>query len=710
MATLQKIRNQGGILVSIFIGVALVAFIVGDALSSGSSLMNRSRNKIGEVAGESIDVQDYQNEITKNEEMAKMMSNLSALPEKEQQRIRESTWAMMVAKIILNQEYEALGLGLSAEELYDHLLGNNMDPNLRQIFTDPNTGVLDRERANQTAKMITAYPDNHPDKIFWLNTENQVATRRMMEKYNTLLSKGLYISKDQIKESAVNSYTTADLSYIMKSYSSISDSSVTVTQNEIKEYYNSHQYLFNQDELRQIEYVYFEVTPSAQDIEETKTWVEKIIPEFEAAPGIMEFARLSSEKRFDPVYYKKGELQDPALDEFIFTEKGEGVYGPYLKDNAYNILRVADRKMLPDSVKARHILIKPMGNDVVAAEKLADSLANVLRSGKGDFDLLAREYSTDGSSINGGDLGWFTQNMMVQPFSDSVFMAKKNEIKVVITQFGYHVVQVTDQSTPVEKVQLGIIAREITPSQQTINKIYNDARVFANDLTGYEGFNAAITEHNLVKRYASLNKNDQSFSSIEQARELVRQAYLTDKVGKVLMTNKQSPIFESGDKYIVAVLTSIQKEGIAPLQSVTSQIRRELIRKKKGEILAKELKDAAAGSESLLSIANRTNTEVIDVTDISFASRQLSSAGFEPKVIATVLGLKEGEISQPIIGTTGVFMAVVNSRTENTGTPEEIETIENSVKQMNMYRLYYGQGIEALEKDAGVIDLRYKFY
>ena len=200
-------------------------------------------------------------------------------------------------------------------------------------------------------------------------------------------------------------------------------------------------------------------------------------PEFAEAKNVLEFANLSSEKRFQPKYYKKGELDNEELDEFLFTEKSDAVFGPYLKDNAYNIVRVADRRVLPDSVRARHILIA--SNNMAQSEKLADSLAGLIRKG-GDFDALARQYSADqNTSVNGGDFGWFTQDQMLQPIADSAFFSNKNEVKVVRSNYGFHVLQVTDRSKPVDKVQIGIVAKEITPSQQTINKIYNDARTFA---------------------------------------------------------------------------------------------------------------------------------------------------------------------------------------------------------------------------------------
>ena len=707
MATLQKIRNRGGVIVSIVIGLALVAFIVGDALSSGASLINRSRNEVGEVGGESIGIQEYQQKIMKNEDFIKSMNGLSALTDEQQRMIRENTWNQIVSEIILNKEYEKLGLNVSGDELYDFLLGSNMNPAVSQLFADPNTGQVDKERARLIIKQLIEAPAGTPQKEYWLNMEEQVNTARKQEKYNTLLAKSLFVTDAQAKELAESAATTADISFIMKSYNTVSDSAVKVTANEIKDYYNSHKYLFEQEEARQIAYVNFDITASAEDIKETEDWVNDLKPEFAEAKNVLEFANLSSEKRFQPKYYKKGELDNEELDEFLFTEKSNAVFGPYLKDNAYNIVRVAHRRVLPDSVRARHILIA--SNNMTQSEKLADSLAGLIRKG-GDFDALARQYSADqNTSVNGGDFGWFTQDQMLQPIADSAFFSNKNEVKVVRSNYGFHVLQVTDRSKPVEKVQIGIIAKEITPSQQTINKIYNDARTFANNINTVEDFEAALTANNQTKRIANLGKNDYQIAGIDNAREIIREAYMTEKPGYILTTKEKSPIFEAGDKFSVVVLTGIQEEGIAPLNSVSAAIRAELIRKKKGEIIAKELTNAISGSESLLSVAQKANAEVMDATDVSFSSFQVPGVGIEPVLTAEVVTMKENEISKPIIGNQGVYVVVVNSKTVETVTPEQIEAAKRSIEQTNLYTKFR-LILPALVKNAGVVDTRYKFY
>lgn len=708
MATLQNIRNRGGLLVSIIIGLALVAFIVGDALSSGASVFNRSRNQIGEIAGEGISIQDYQNKVTKNEEIVKMMNGISALNDEQQTMLRENTWQQMVMENIMNREYEEVGIDISGEELYDMLLGENMNPAVRQLFADPNTGAVDMNHARTVIKSLIDAPANTPQKNYWLNMEEQIATSRKQAKYNGLMAKSLYTTEAEAKETANHGAVKADISYIVKNYSSVDDSTIQVSDSEIKEYYNSRKKLFEQPESRKIVYVNFDIEASAEDYGETEGWVKDMIDEFAATANPSEFVDLSSDKKSNRTYYRKDEITNDSLADFLF-KNAQGVYGPYLENNSYRISRVADRRMLPDSVRARHILIAPQNNDYAKAKAVADSLANVLRKG-GDFETLARQYSADqNSAVNGGDLGWFGPKMMVQPFSDTVFFAKPREIKVVVTQFGAHIVQTTAQAKPVEKIQIATVEKEVIPSQKTTNKIYSEARNFANTIRTEKDFDQKTAETGLTKRMATLNKNDKTVAGMESARELIRQAYLTGEPGEVLLTTEGSNIFETGNKYTVAVLTEINEEGTAPIGTVASTIRQQLIQKKKAALLKKELENAISGSESLLSVAQKAGLEVKEAPEISFNSFQIPGAGIEPKVIAVSAFVETGKISEPIEGNQGVYVLLVNNRTQEEVTPDMIAQTKAGMNQSNMYRANY-QAIQALMKNAEIKDTRYKFY
>lgn len=708
MATLQTIRNRGGLLVSIVIGLALVAFIVGDALSSGASVFSRSRNQVGEIAGESISIMDYQNRVAKNEEMVKMMNGTSALTEEQQTMLRENTWQQMIMERLMNQEYDELGIQVSGDELYDMLLGDNMSPAVRQLFADPNTGAVDVEHARNVIKSLLNSPANTPQRAYWLNMEEEIAASRKMSKYNNLLAKALFVTDEEAKEAAQSGASKADISYIVKNYSTIDDSTINVTEAEIKEYYKANQKRFEQPESRKIVYVNFDVAASPEDFTETEKIVSSMLAEFEASAEPAEFVDLSSDKKFDNTYYTKAEIENDSLASFLLSNP-KAVFGPYLENNAYKISKIADTRMLPDSVRARHILIAPQNQDYAQAKAVADSLADVLKKG-GDFEAMARTYSTDqNSAINGGDLGWFNQKTMVQPFSDTVFFSKKNDIKVVLTQFGAHIVQVTDMAKPVEKIQIATVEKEVLPSTKTTNQIYNNARNFAIGVNTYDEFDKKVSASGLTKRIATVNKNEKTIAGLDNAREMIRQIYMSDKPGMAVHTTDGSVIFENGNKFTVAILTEINEEGIAPMNSVAANIKRILVQKKKVEMLEKELAAAQSGSESLLSVAQKAGLDVKEATEISFNSFQIPGAGIEPNVIATASLLEQGKTSAPIEGNQGVFIIMVNNRITDDVTPETITDTRNGMLQSNLYRANY-QAIQSIIKNGEIKDQRYKFY
>ncbi len=706
MAALQTIRDRGGLLISIVIGLALAAFIIGDALSSGSSVFNSERNQAGEIAGESVSIMDYQNMVSQQEELIKAMNGLSALNEEQQTMLRNNIWQQLVMTKLMDAEYEEIGLGVSSEELYDIMLGDNMSPSIRQLFADPTTGTVDKERARTIVSQILESPDQG-QKAYWLNMEKEIGENRKLTKYHDLVGKALFITDEQATENAAGNVSKADISYIVKNYNTIDDSTISISNKEIETYYQENQARFQQEESRRIAYVNFDIDPSGEDYAETEKAVAELVDEFAASDEPMEFVNLTSDRKADLAYYKKSELGNDSVANYLFAHKGK-VYGPYLENNAYKISRVGSVKMLPDSVRARHILIAPQNNNYAQAKAVADSLANLLKKGA-NFEQLARANSTDqNSAVNGGDLGWFNQRTMVQPFSDTVFFAKRNEIKVVVTQFGAHVVQVTQRAKPVEKIQVATIEKEITPSNKTTNKIYNDARHFASQIANAEDFNKQAEEQGLTKRIATVNKNDKTIAGMDNARDMIRQIYLAEEPGLVKTTD-ESIIFTNGNKYTVAILTQIDEEGTTPIRQVSATIKRILMQQKKAELLKKELAGLMSGSESLLSVAQKAGVDVKEAAEISFNSFQIPGAGIEPRVIAAASVTEQGKLSMPIEGNQGVYVLMVNSRTNEEVTPEMVQEARTNMTQMNLYRANY-QAVQAIIKHGEVKDQRYKFY
>jgi len=707
MATLQKIRNRG-VFIGIIIGGALLAFIAGDALKSGGSLLTNSRNEMAEIAGESVNIRDFQNRFNHNLEVTKLMSGQNSIPSDQMDKIREQVWQQMVQEIVMNREYDELGISLTSQELWDMVSGNNIDPTIRQLFTGED-GQFDKDNVVRTLKQLIAAPDGTPQKAYWLNIEEQLIAQRTLAKYNTLIAKGLYIPTAYAKNMAGNGSKKVSFDYLVKNYNSISDSTVTVTAEEIKAYFNDNKELFKQGESRKIDYVPFSIEPSTDDFKYTEKWIADMKADFIAEANIAQFLELNSDTKLNTYYFAKGENSNKALDAFMFAGNKGDVFGPYDENDAYKLAKISDVKMMSDSVKARHILIRPVNGDFKAAEAKADSLKQLLNKGA-KFAELAKTNSDDqGSAVNGGDLGWFTQGRMVPEFNDAAFSSKKNEVKIVTTQFGAHLIQVVKLSKAVKKVQVAVLDRKVEASQKTFQAAYAAARKFAGENQDRASFFKAISEQNLTRRVANLKKDTKLIPGLESSRELVRVAYNTDNTESVLLNNDNSAVFEFGDKFVVAILSDIKEEGYASINTVQPTIEREVRKNKKADMMIASMTKNSKGAQSLLSVAQKENLEVKNAVDVSFQSFQIPGAGIEPNVIANASNIAKGKISAPVKGNQGVYVILVNDVKEDALTEEAIEVFKSRMNQNYQYRTNY-QSMQVLRENADIDDKRYKFY
>jgi len=708
MATLQKIRDKG-VLIAFIIGGALLAFIAGDAIKSGSALFKESQSEVAIIAKESISIKDFQNKVKHNQNISQMMSGKSALSSEQMDRVREQTWQQLIQEIVMNKEYEALGLDVDSQELFDLVQGENISPIIRQIFKDEN-GNVDKTRILGILKQLNNAPDGTPQKTYWLNIEQQIKAARQQEKYNELIQKSLYVTNARAKQILESSSKKVDFSYIVKKYTSISDSSISVSNKEINDYYESHKYLFEQNESRSIAYVNFPIVPSEEDRAEAKKYINEIATEFATVKNNKEYVDLNSDVKFVSAFLSSKEIANTELSEFTNKANVNSIYGPYENNGTFNICKVNDIKMMPDSVKARHILIQPKNNNLPAAKKEADSIAKLIKNGA-NFADLAKKFSADkSSSVNGGDLGWFGPRQMVPAFSDVCFAAKKKDVKVVTTQFGIHIIQVLDQTKKTRKVQLAIVTRNIESSQKTYNKIYGQAVKFAQSVKDIDTFDKGIESGQYTKRIGSnIKKNDKTLAGLEMPRPLIKDVYTSEDVNNLVTDKDGKAIYELGNSYVIAVLTELNEKGFSPVNKVVSSIKRELIRRKKAELLSKELNNAVATNKNILAIAQTNGLALQDASDISFESFQVPGAGIEPKLIATAVMSTKGQISKAIEGNQGVYVLVVNNVNTTATTPEAIAQTKQRINGMLGYRTQY-QAMGALRKHANIEDKRYKFY
>ncbi len=700
MAILQGIRNKAGLLVSIVIGLALFAFIMGDLMRSGRSLMRGSAEEIAEIGGESVSYKEYYALVEQLTDNYKRNTNQAGLDEETTEQIRQQAWETLVKNYVMKDAYESLGIDVSPDEVFDMVQGNNIDPQVMQIpiFKNEQTGQFDRALVIRFLKSLDQDPSGNA-RASWLAFEKVLIENRKLSKFFNLLKKGYYVPKIIAKELQRNDNYKVNFNYVMSSYAGITDSSITVSDAAIEQYYNDHINSYDREESRDLEYVTFDIIPSEQDNDLAKKWINDIISDFQKADDDKAFVDINSDVPFDDKWYKQGEL--PAnLDTFMFSSDTGAIYGPYFEDNAYKLAKLSAIAMLPDSVKARHILIQPSDNlPYPKARALADSIKGLLENGA-DFVALARQYSADKNSLaKDGDLGWFKSGDMVKEFEDSTFIAKKGDIITTTSKFGIHVVEIEDKGPESKKVKVASIIRNVEPTDATRQVYYAKASRFAGENNTGDKFDAAVEKEGLTKRIASnLKKMDKDIAGLESPREMVKWAYTAE-------LNDVSPVFELGNKFVVAKLSKIVEKGPDPLEDVTNEIKVAVAKEIKGKQLTDKLLQANANS--LETYSSKLNLPLQNAENVVFSAYTIPGVGIEPEVIATATTIHPNVMTKPIAGNNGVFVLQVIS-TDTLGTAT-IESEQMKLSRDIIYRVDY-QAYDALKKAANINDERSKFF
>ncbi len=705
MSTLQFLRERAGVLVAGVIGVSLLLFVVSDFFGNGRGQRIKARKyyEIGEIGGEIISYQDYDLRIQNLLEIYKLSGN-NNIDEATTETLREQTWQQMVREMILDSQYNKLGIGVSTEETEELVLGNNPHQIVQQLFTDQQTGIFNKSFLVNFLKQ-TEYDETA--KKYWLFFENEIVNDRMNTKYNSLVSKGLYVTSKQAEFDKNLSLNNVDFSYILKNYASISDSSVTISQSDINSYYSKHKENYKRSALRDIEYVTFNVEPSEDDVEQTKQWINNTKAEFITATDPIQFINLTADSRYVG-FYLPVDMVPENLKEFARKEDMNDVFGPYIEDGSYKVAKLIDVANRPDSVHVRHILLSPNQERTLAdAREQADSLIKLIKSGRTFAELALTNSDDQGSAQIGGDLGWFPEGRMVVPFNNACFSGNKGDIKIAETTFGIHIIEILAKSKDTRKYNIGVIDRKILPGSVTNQKIYSEASQFAGTNDTYEKFIKEIAARGLEKRVANdIAPQQKTLPGLDNPRSLIISLFQAEK-GKIILDNSQQAVFEIGDKYVVAFCTNAQEDGIAPVADVENDIRFILIKDKKGDLISSEFNKNMSAGNSIDDIARTMGLTVQEATQVNFRSYTVPGVGTEPALIAAATVSPQGTVSGPVKGSNGVYLLTVNNVAPSEG--NDLKTLQDRLKMTYQMRGNY-EAYEALRKVANIKDKRYKFY
>ena len=705
MAAIEKIRRRSGLLIAI-IGLALLAFVLQDLFQSQGR--NRDYN-VAVIDGEKIPYQDYENLREKN--LANRRSSNNNLSSAETYSIYNSTLDEMIKEHIMTKEYEAVGMNVSADELYDQFMGENPHQWVVQSFPGPDGGY--------NKEMVEYYLQNLSDlpadaRMQWIDFERAVKENRLENKFDNLVKASYFVPNALAQKYYQNKNEKASADVIVLRYTNIPDSTVVVTDKDNKAFYEENKFRFETDERRDIEYVVFDIKPSLEDRQEVLKQVQGMRADFVATDNPVSFVNANSDKRYDSTWMGRKDVSQ-AIEEAIF-DSGNGVgyvFGPYEDQNAFNLVRIVDMQNRSDSLRASHILISYEGarnsQDSISKEeaktKAEGLMAEMKKNPKneGMFAELAGIYSSDpGSKDKGGDLDWFTDGTMVYPFNEFVQNNPVGTMGLVETVFGYHIIKVTGKNQAEPKVRLAYMQHEISSSTKTYQATFAEANKFVTENKTYDQFNKAIEEQGLTKRtMPRMNAATYQIAGIENPRQIVRWAFEDKtKVGDV------SSIFDLDNMFVVAVLTNIVPEGYAPLNVVADQAKYQILNKKKGEVAVEKMKACGTDVNRMVS---ELGAESTSVSDLSIDSRVLGNFGVEADIIGTILGMKEGEELGPIAGNSSAFIIKNVKKVEPEATTDYSSILREKTSQFNN-KVLGGSIYNALKDKAQIEDNRATFY
>jgi peptidyl-prolyl cis-trans isomerase D len=695
MAVIEKIRSKSGLLIGI-IGFSLVAFVLGDLFSSKNGFFGSSDNTVGIIGGNKVDLMDYNSRVEEFVENYKSQTQNQTVDQATMDQIREQAWNKFVNDFVMVEQYKKLGLTCSADELFDMVQGKNIDPQIRQAFTDPKTGQFSPSSVIQFLKNKNNDPKASEQ---WAAFEKALKEKRIAEKYNDLVKGGLYITKDEAKDNFLDMNRTASVKYVMIPFASLADTTIQVSDADLKAVYNENLKKYKQQDSRAVEYVAFNVKPSDVDIKAASSDFSKLLEEFKTASNDSSFIASNSDQPLDNTYHKKGTLPFN-IDSAMFSAAVGTVMGPFDMNGVYSASKLIAVKSMADSVKARHILLKVEPGKADVAKATADSIIKAIKGGA-KFEDMATKYSVDqAANAKGGDLGWFNYQMMVEPFSEACFSSSKGALITAETQFGLHVIEVSDMSAASKQVKVATLVKKVEASAKTIQSMYTKANEFANKFNTAEAFDKGIKDQNLTKlSEQNIQENNRQVGGFENSRELIRWSFKA-KIGEV------SKAFDFGNAYVVAKLTDIREKGTATLDQVKDQVTMEARKEKKAQMFIDQL--TKAGSSNIDGIAAKVKQTVMAAENVSFASPFLGNAGFEGAVVGNLMTLKAGQVSKPIKGNAGVYVVVVNNYNEPT-LPKEFKESANQLKQQLQGRAQY-EVENALKEKADITDHRGRFY
>ena len=673
MASLNTLRTKFGIVLSIIIALALLAFILSLKTEMGFS---GNDPKVGEIAGEKIRYSEYYNEY----EQIKTQNNIQESDEQQSAMLANAVWQSLFSKYVLTPGFSQLGLRVSDAERLAIISGRIPSQTLYNAFADPATGEYDV--AAVTGFLAQAETDPQAQRA-WTQLNEQLRAEREAQKYYGLIRRGVYVNALEVADGVEGMNKTYSGKWIGKRYSSVPDSLFNISTSDLKAYYKAHKNQYKQAPNRTLSYVVFEVAPTDADLQALEAKAYATGSEFAATDDLRAYVRADVHGSITDRYLSAAQLQNDEAEALLDGK----TYGPVLKNNEWTMSRVVDSKMAPDSLGLRAIVLR------YDQRNLADSLLGAIRAG-GDFAQMAQQYSLYGG--NGGEIGVLPFSSFSGELADKLADAKSGDVIEVASGDVIQLFQVYKAGKPQKHLMVASIVYPLEASEATRGDAHNQAGTFTVKAKGsLDAFNAAATEAAVTPRVATLSEGDRLVRGLDDSRELVRWAFGAEE-------GDMSEIFNVGKDYVVAILTEIDDEAYAPLRKIHSQVRAQVLRDKKFDYIMNQLAGATLEEQ-----AASLGSEVADFKDVALNSYFVDGIGYEPRVMGAISTGEQGAVSAPVKGQTGLFIVRVDAVASDDKQTAEGEKVRAQATAESMVQRL---AIPAVQQMAEMRDLRGKYF
>lgn len=657
MALIGKIRKNP-LIVLLFIGGGIALFVLSEMTSGANGPIGPVENAMGRIGEMEIDRAEFERTLSSVYSGGDAYQN------------RDNLWQFYVNEGLVTQEAADMGLTVGEQELTDLEFGPNPSPVIQRNFSDPTTGQLNRQFLTEVQgyldrgdidQGITDRKLSPNFRSIWKYQRREITAQRLQEKMSALVSKGMYAPSWQAQDYANQQISGRKVAVVKVPFDEVENDAVTVDDDAIKAYMEDNRSLFvNPEESRILNYVTFNVIPSEADSAALRAQLNEIAEEWKTESNDSLFA-LANNGSYAGVFYAETALS-PVISDVVLEDMNVGeIYGPYVEGNAMKLVKLVDRKVMADSAKTRHILRNATTPDQFdEANRMVDSLMNVLNANRGKFASLAEEFSQDpGSASNGGVYEKVTPGQFVRPFDKVLFQTGTvGRLYKVRTQYGVHLVEVMSRSNSTSpRAKVAYVVESILPSNETENTVLSDAQQFLNGKNSLEelktaaesaGMEVANTGPLAISNYALAG-----LGSGQEVRDMMCWAFSADPgdVSGIVYTFTDPQLFYENN-YVLVGLEDVIPSGMAPVDAVRETVTPIVRNRAKGKTLAPQL-----SGKDLMAIASQFDVTVDTLTNVNPTMSSLPNGlGREPKLIAAAATLPTGQASDPIVGETGVYV------------------------------------------------------